>query len=356
MGFMDLIRELRTGDPDVKKAANTMKYIGWFCLFGGVWNFTLPQLMPFDKAGFHIPASYPYAALVGFAVVGGLFLYAARGIRELEPWGKKAGQAAILLLMAEVVIFFAMVFPDMPDTDGTFRIISRVFFAIAMAQFVVPAYFGLRYLGRLPTRRDPYDSSRYNPDEITRALSERMNERTGARPGEPVYKDSPMPFGILGTFLLLIGPPMLLVIAVQRYAGLEAMGVMIPFVVLIIFTVPPIFNYLPSPFQQHRKLIASFTGGGSIYLFNGSWPFFRVMVYEDALEVRFMLHRFLIPYDRMDDIPDTVGFFSTGILIRSDLPDVPSRIRFSGFGMKKIAQTMHDARRAFTAAAPTMRT
>ena len=351
MGFMDLIRELRTADPNVTKAANAMKYLGWLCLFAGVWNFALPQLMPFDEFRVHIPPSYPYAALVGFTLVGVLFLYAARGIRELEPWGKKAGQAAIVLVLAEMFLFFALVMPAFPFPDQMSRTVPYVFFTVALVQLGLPAWFGFWYLGRLPTRSDPYDTSRYNPQEITRAIAERMNERTGSLHGEPRYKDSPVPFGIMGAMIILIAIPLLLVFTVQRFAGPAAMGALIPFVILFVFGGSTIFNFLPSPFQQNRRLVASYTGGGSIYLFNGSWPFFRVMVYEDALEVRFMFHRFLIPYDRMEEIPDTIGFFSTGILIKSDLPDVPSRIRFSGFGMKNIVQTVHDARHAHVAAA-----
>ncbi len=64
------------------------------------------------------------------------------------------------------------------------------------------------------------------------------------------------------------------------------------------------YNYRASPFQHNRRLRAAFTGGGSIFLFkflfNGSWPFFRLMVYEDALEVRVMFHRFLVPFGKMD--------------------------------------------------------
>jgi hypothetical protein len=120
-----------------------------------------------------------------------------------------------------------------------------------------------------------------------------------------------------------------------------------PLVFLFIFLVPTLFNYFPSPFRQNRKLVAAFTGGGSIFLFHGSWPFFRLMVYEDALEVRVEFHRFLIPYEKMEDIPGKVGFFSLGMEIRSDLPDVPSSIRFGGFGLKKIVRTVCDARNSF---------
>lgn len=52
MGFIDLIRELRTGEPNLKKAAKAMKFLGWGCLIGGLWNFILPQVAPFQETGF----------------------------------------------------------------------------------------------------------------------------------------------------------------------------------------------------------------------------------------------------------------------------------------------------------------
>lgn len=355
MGFIDLIRELRTGAPNPKKAAKTIKFLGWGCLFGGLWNFVLPQTEPFKKTNFHIPASYPYVALIAFLLVGVLLLIAARGIQELEPWGKRVGQAAIILLLTEIALFPLLIMPEFlqfPSTDGTFKIISYAFLTIAIAQFLLPGYFGLKYLNRLPTKEEPISTANYNQEQVTRGLSERMNERT-ADYNTARYKDSPLPFGIMGTFPLLIAVLLLLMFVMEKYAGPDSIGLIFPFVFLFIFLGPTIFNYLPSPFQKNRRLLGSFTGGGSIFLFHGSVPFFRLMVYDDALEVRVMFHRFLIPYDRMEDIPNKIGFFSTGILIKSDLPDVPSSIRFGGFGMKKIVRVVNEARTAFVAASQT---
>ncbi len=45
--------------------------------------------------------------------------------------------------------------------------------------------------------------------------------------------------------------------------------------------------------------------------------------------------------DKMEDISDKVGFFNRGMLIKSDLPDVPSGIRFIGFGMKRIMEEVN---------------
>lgn len=337
MGFTDLIRELRTGKADPKKAAAGMKILGWVCLFGGVWNFVLPQVAPFKEAGFRLPAGYPVLALLAFFIIGALSLVSARGIRDLEPWGRRLAQGAVGLLLLGVVLF-ALALPSMVPLPvaGHFRLVFPVFFLIALAQFALPAWFGIRYLGRLPVR-DPFsgDLPPRLPDEPA---------APSASPDSPRYKDSPFPFGILGTFLVLMALPMAAFFIGRQHLGPEGFALVFLLGFIFIFVGPTLFNYLPSPFAKGRRQLAAFTGGGSIYLFNGSWPFFRLVVYDDALEIRVMLHRFLVPYDRMEDLPEKVGFFTTGLFIRSDLPGVPSRIRFSGFGMKNILRVLNDAR------------
>lgn len=352
MGYFDLIRALRTGEPNPLKTATTMKYLGWGCLFAAIWNFIFPQIFPVKEFEAFFQPAYAYMALIVFTVIGAMFLLSARGIHEMEPWGRRAGQAAIVLLFAGIVLFTVWVMPNFArarhaKNDFT---IFYVFVAIALAQFGLPAYFGVRYLGRLPVRSDPYDTANYNPDEIARSLSDRMKETTINQQNAAKYTDSPFPFGVMGTFLLLMGVLFLGMFIGQALAGPGSFGVSLPLLFLVIFVAPTIFNYLASPFQANRRVVAAFTGGGSIFLFNGSWPFFRLIVYGDALEVRVMFHRFLIPYEKMQDFPDKIGFFSTGILIRSDLPEVPSSIRFSGFGMKRIVQVVNEARSAFLAA------
>jgi len=48
----------------------------------------------------------------------------------------------------------------------------------------------------------------------------------------------------------------------------------------------------------------------------------------------------------MEDVTEKVGFFSRGILIKSDLPAVPSSIRFKPFGEKKVSRTIIEAKTA----------
>lgn len=350
MGFFDLVRELRTGEPNCAKAARAIRFLGWACLVGGVWNFILPQIAPFKESGFSFPSRYPYYALLVLGVIGALFLISARGIAEFESWGKKGAQAGIVLLLLISAIFFFGVMPQylpFPSSEDGMPIVFQVFMVIALGQFAVPAYFGFTYLGRLPST-DSESGTRFRSHSSATSLPlQTLSERTARHSSENSYKSSPSPLGIMGTFPLLIAVPLLGMLAINKYAGPQYDAILFPGVFAVLFLGPTIFNYLPSPFERRRTILKAYTGGGSIYLFHGSWPFFRLILYRDALEVRVMFHRFLIPFDKMGEIPNKVSFFTTGLLIQSDLPGVPSSIRFSGFGMKSILEAVQMTRKEF---------
>jgi hypothetical protein len=345
MDFFDIIKELRKGDPDVKKAGKAMKILGWLCIVGALWNYAFYYLAPFDETPFTLPASYPYLALISFLFLGGLFLYSSQAIKRMQPMGKRAGQLAIFVLVALLIGFMFFMFPKeaLPLESDLFSIIFLVFLGIFFAQFGVPAYFGIRYLERLPTHQDTIEGRRFTPENITKVVDEKQSLDTSIP--QTKYKDALFPFGILGTFALLIAIPLISFFAIERFGDPKQMAFMFMPTFLFIFFAPVAYNFLPSPFQKQRNTIASFTGGGSIFLFNGTWPFFRLLVYHDGLEIRIMFHRFFIPYDKMEDIPEKVGFFNRGILIKSNLPEVPSGIRYQGFGMKRIVAVVTQNRK-----------
>jgi hypothetical protein len=347
MSFFDFIRELRKGEPDVRKAAKAMKILGWICILGGIWNFIIYYLAPFDESPFNLPPSYPYLALMILISLGALFLFSARGIKEGSSWGKKAGQVAVILLVAVFIGFMYFIFPfDVASSsDSYFSVIFVIFLTIFAAQFVVPAYFGVRYLGRLPVEQTLDSDHQFRPESISQVRH--YEARTRGPMAHHGYKDALLPFGIFGTFALLIAVPMVIFLVAEKYAGPEKLAFMFMPAFLFIFLAPVAYNFVPSPFQRQRSLIASYTGGGSIFFFNGTWPFFRLMVYKDGIEVRVMFHRFFIPYDKMEDFPEKLGFFSLGLPIRSNLPGVPSSIRFHGFRTKGLLKLLNQQRDKF---------
>ena len=349
MDYLDFIKERRKGEPNPKKAEKAMKILGWICIFGAIWNFVLYYIGSFEKSPFNLPPSYPYLALIGLLFLGVLFLRSAHGIKEKASWGKRSGQLAVLLLIAILVgsTFFVFPLERIPLGSGRVPIIFLIIFGVIVAQFVLPAYFGIRYLGRLPVRDNIYTGDGLKYENISQVLGGEIGRESSGP--QIKYKDALLPFGIIGTFAFIIGIPLLTIFILEKYLGSGVIAYMFMPTFLLIFFGPIVYNYIPSRFQRERSVIASYTGGGSILLIGGTWPFFRLMVYDGGVEVRTMFHRFFIPYDKMGDIPDKIGFFSRGLLIKSDLPGVPSGIRFNGFGMKKLVKMLNELRTKYVA-------
>ncbi|MBE0618618.1 MAG: hypothetical protein IH608_11945 [Proteobacteria bacterium] len=347
MSFLDLVGELRRAAPSPRKAAQAMKGLGRGCLAVGVWNAGFLHLVPLEEFPLRLPVWFLWGALLSLTLVGISFLLAARGIREMRPWGRTLGQFGIVTLLG---LFVGCAGVVLATAIGPFlRGIPAVFLAVAVvlfaAQLAVPAFFGIRYLGRLPVSGPRGAEDRFGPKGTAASLQAR--EQCGPAPTGEVYEDALLPFGIVGTFALLLGGPLVLGFAVAGGAGPDWLPWSVVAVLLLVFLLSTAYNFVSSPYQEGRRVVATFTGGGSVFLFNGSWPFFRLLVYHDGLEVRVMLHRFFVPYDGMDELPQKVGFFSRGLLIRSDLPGVPSRIRFQGFRMKKVLHLARDLQRRF---------
>ncbi len=68
--------------------------------------------------------------------------------------------------------------------------------------------------------------------------------------------------------------------------------------------------------------------------------------------MRAFFQRYFIPYDKMELFSEKGDFSSKHFLIQSDLPGVPSRIRFQGFGMKKVLKTINERRERYIAKGP----
>ena len=330
MDYFDILRELRRGEPDIDKTAKALKVLGWLSVAGGLWNFGFYYLAPLEKFSIKLPPNFPHIALIALAALGGLYLYASRAVKDRNPWGRTVGQTAIVLSLALIAGFawFAFHQFEMPRGMEEIPNLFGIVMLVVLAQFALPAYFGVRYLSRLPIAEDARAAVFKPPASQTNAPPIPGAERR--------YKDALLPFGVFGTFLLLLAVPFAMFFLVGKLGDARRLTLMPLPMFIFVFCAPIAYNYWASPFEADRKVQASFTGGGSIFLFSGTWPFFRLLVYADGLEVRVMFHRFFIPYDQMGELPAKIGFFSRGLLIKSNLPGVPAGIRYQGFGMQKV--------------------
>jgi hypothetical protein len=71
MSFFDLINELRTKDANPEKASNAMKVLAVLCFVGGIWNYVVIVIAPFDQLPFSIDPNFPSIALITEALNSG---------------------------------------------------------------------------------------------------------------------------------------------------------------------------------------------------------------------------------------------------------------------------------------------
>lgn len=339
--FFDLLKELRHGTPSVNKAAKALKIIGWMCLAGGIWNFIFPFIIQHENNFLRIPEFYPFLALIIFFVSGILCLISASKIKNLQIGGIKIGQTAILITAVSlcVCLFVLFYFFGLPEEFSNMKNVLLFFFCAASFQFFIPAYFGIRYLGKLEktfgVSENNFHCKNKNPE------TEKTHEANK-------YINALLPFGIHGNLAFLVICAIALIFMVDTY--FEApVKLALSFVFFIsIFFIPIYYNSLKSPFEEGRNKINSFTGGGSVFMMSGSWPFFKLIIYDDGIEIRFILHRFFIPYESLSDTPEKAYFFSWGIVLKSDLPNVPSIIRFMSFRNQKVLSAISEARKKYS--------
>lgn len=334
MSLRDFVDELRSGEPKADKAARWLRYGGYGCLLVVAWNAAFLYFEPVGMSELPFPP-HVNEGLAMLALAGVLLILAGRGVAANNAGAVVWGQLAVVMIAVLVAAFtyWMMKVPERMGFGGGrgFGVwFEVVWYAACLAvslQFFVPAYFAIGYLRRLTGVLEngaigivtappaPTPGPTEEPDRYCHAL---------------------LPFGVHLTFFGLLAAGLLVGLLVSQLAeGAAAPGVFLPVLLLLVFG-PILFNYLPSPFQKQRRPLDAATGGGSILLLNGSWPYFRLLIYEDGLEVRFFFHAWFIPYARLESATLQRVFFSTALLIRSDLPKVPNRIRFFSFRKKDL--------------------
>jgi hypothetical protein len=160
--------------------------------------------------------------------------------------------------------------------------------------------------------------------------------------GSETYVDAPIKIGLFPLFMIYLLGSIALISYILKMTGGEdgraSMFPLFPLLFIVVFFAPVLYNLKKSIFEKTRKVLKTRIGGGSIGLFQGTAPFFKMLIYDDAIEVKVFFHSYLIPYDRMEEAPHTVGTLFRGLIIRSDLPGVPAKINFAGLSAEEIGE------------------
>jgi len=105
-------------------------------------------------------------------------------------------------------------------------------------------------------------------------------------------------------------------------------GIFLLILFLLFLAGPLIYNRRKSRFEKEKILIEKFDGIGEIQGLRGA--FYRVIIYEDGIEIRAFYHRYFIPYERIMKISMEDAFLGKRLNITTEIDGMPDYIKSSG--------------------------
>ena len=339
MSYIDFIKELKNADPGITITVKVLRIIAGIGFVIGIWNYMVPTSKFFEGLPSIMSEDIYREFSFSIIIIAVLLTYSAQAIKNNYTIGIRIAQASVILFCCMLILLGASFigFLDGFGDSNPIKYVSFIFLLIVSLQFLIPAYFGLSYLQKLFLKM--------NSDlEFGTSQQQSINIRSDHKENEiSDYKDSLFPFGVNITFMITFLPFMVAILLASEFLDEAYTPLIFMTCFLILFFGPIIYNSQDSPFETKRELISSHVLGGSVFLFSGTWPFFRLLIYKDGIEVRTMYHRFFLPYYK-SEIKEDRKMMRTDILIKSDLLDVPSKIRLYTGKSKKIMKEIDKLR------------
>jgi hypothetical protein len=127
---------------------------------------------------------------------------------------------------------------------------------------------------------------------------------------------SPLPWRGLVAAGTIVNLPFVLILLAGAAGGAGSQALFWIFIVcILIYTFGiPLHARRTTPFEQGRRVRAAFDIHGINLLWRAPS---RLILYEDAMEIRIFFHAYLIPYDRLTARPQAAGTLSKCIVILS---------------------------------------
>ena len=101
-----------------------------------------------------------------------------------------------------------------------------------------------------------------------------------------------------------------------------AIILLIIFVLLVL--VPVLYNRKKSPFEKNRVILEKYDGAGNIQGLRGA--LFRLIIYEEGIEIRAFYHRYYIPFKEMTKVEIEKGLISKRLKFETGINGLPDYI------------------------------
>ena len=154
------------------------------------------------------------------------------------------------------------------------------------------------------------------------------------------YSDSLLPLGIGGSFfamlvLMLLAGTLVGVLLgdLQEYTQLGGVVLLVIFVVLLIG--PMLYNRKRSIFEQERSVIDVFDGFGTLQGLRGA--FFRLIIYNEGIEIRAFYHRYFIPFEKIKQVSIEKGLIGHRINFVTEIIGIPDYLASSDQKFQAVA-------------------
>lgn len=316
--LFELIRRLRTENPSTQCASTAARWFGIVCLGVVFWNLLVVSTMTPGTFLFKIDTFETKIALSLIAFAGLVALVAASRLKTDPVSGARVAKLSLLLWMAGLVVFLAGFWINPAGSPpGVIGLVFRIFMIPVFGQFLVPGWFALGYLNRL---EEAQTGVIFAPDPTPPLASFGAHQKLSCREGL-------FPWGAAVTFLLSMAFVMGGILLVEFFMGNQC----IPYVAvpgfLLLFVGPIAWNERASSFQGSREIVSTCRAGISMLFFHATFPFCKVLVYRDGLELRIEFTRYFLPYDKCIELLKLEGMLGNTLVLRTRIPGVPETIR-----------------------------
>ena len=338
MPILNQWKEMFNKTPDHKKTVKVLFYQAGSLLLLSVASVVLISTNFFDRIIFGAAeTSYVFLIFI-FTLSAILFAISAILIKRSMLIGTTIAQISIMVLAVLFPIFLYFLISALFSgqlNNKNFQIMLPIVFVVSSFQVFIPAFYAIRYLQRLKKLLKT-DSL------VPETEDDQITEKT--------FHEALFPFGATGNFICIMAVGFLVILFFHLIDSFfennsAIFGLSFLFLFSFLFFGPIWYNTLPSKFEKIRNKITEFKGGGSIHLINGSWPFFKLIIYKDGVELRVVFNRFFIPYQMIKSVKKK--FFIFGISIISDVKGVPSTINFSSSSNKKVLELINTYKNAY---------
>lgn len=161
MSLIDIIKNFKNSEPDIKKISKGLLIYGCVCFGIGLWNIIIFSMFKemYTSSFFNLPNNTIDYILLIFAPASIFSISGFFVIKSNIFLGKIFGIISLLFFIIGLLVFYSYfynlisIYFDKFNHLNSFKTFFKVFMIVPMAQFLIPLFFGISYISRLKHKK-----------------------------------------------------------------------------------------------------------------------------------------------------------------------------------------------------------